>query len=100
MQESGAAEAQFEALWKIANEAPVEFLDTGEGEDIDRAAALGAWLEEIADACLAGGLIAEADHAELQKCGKTVTRILGAVPPEALRAQLAALGPEDPISIG
>lgn len=98
MQESGAAEVTFEALWKIANETPVERLDAGAEEEVDTAAALGGWIGEIADACR--GVISEADHAELQKCGKTVARILGAVPPDKLRARLATLGPEDPVVIG
>ncbi|WP_210526898.1 hypothetical protein [Rubellimicrobium arenae] len=96
MQEGDVAKANFEALWKLASETPVQYLDSGEDEDIDRAAALGAWIEQIAEACLAGGLIAEADHAELKRCGETVTRILGAVPPDALQAELTGLGPDGP----
>jgi hypothetical protein len=99
MQDSAAAEVRFQALWKAANETPVRYLETGEEEKIDTAGAFGAWIREIADACREGELISEADQAELKKCGETVARILGMVPPEALRAQLSALGPADPISI-
>ncbi|MDS9469799.1 hypothetical protein RGQ15_19760 [Paracoccus sp. MBLB3053] len=99
IQDATEAEARFQALWTAANESPVRYLETGEDEEIDTAGAFGAWIREIADACREGGLIDEADHAEMQQCGDTVAKILGKVSPEALRARLTSLGPEDPISI-
>ncbi len=96
MQENVTTPQSFEALWKLAQEEPVAVLDSGADDEIDAAAGLGAWIGQIADACLGDGLIGEAEHDELRRCGDRIGRILAAVPSDALRLRLSDHGASKP----
>lgn len=85
----GASELDFEELWRSVVERPVTDVEVGEGEvDVLSAETLAAWLTRVADRCLADGLISVDDRAELKTCVEGLSRVLGAVPPEKLRATL------------
>lgn len=87
-----ATSSSFEALWQSVIDQPVQQDDeAADDAELLSAAQLVAWLRRIAGECLADALITEAEHTELQACSDTFERVLGAVPPEALREKLKTL---------
>jgi hypothetical protein len=83
----------FEQLWQQVLAEPVQRTQAGEDDAaVMTADNLVAWLEQIADACLADGLIGADAHSELGAANATYARILGTVPPAKLSPKLKSLG--------
>jgi hypothetical protein len=82
----------FDELWQSVTEQPILEIDGGDDADLPAGDAPAGWLREIADACLKGGLVTEAQHAELQQAADTCARVFGAIAPDDFRATLKAVG--------
>jgi|GEM_PF-2409634 len=88
--------SSFEDLWQKVVAEPVQPIETGEDDEaVMTVENLVAWLQRIADDCLADGLIGEDEHGELVAASETYARILGTVPPDKLAQKLQTLGELD-----
>ena len=96
MPQHDARASSFEELWQKVVAEPVQGIEPDEDDTaVLSADNLVAWLERVADDCLADGLIDETGHGQLRAASATYAQILGAVPPDRLSAKLKTLGELD-----